>query len=146
MKNIQDNFVPYEIALELKELGFESMCFGFYRSSEDILPTTELITRISSIQTMNKVGLRIEVLAPLYQQAFDFFREKYNLDSEIGKYWHYSLTEDEERNRKTFYRYTISNFKLSRKDYLIHLSMDRPYQKYKDAELACLKQLILICK
>ena len=55
-------FVPYEQALALKELGFDEPCFGYYDEGGNLY--TEMV----------------EVLkAPLYQQAFRFFREKHNV-------------------------------------------------------------------
>ena len=30
MSNLQKEFVPYEIALKFKELGFDEPCFGWY--------------------------------------------------------------------------------------------------------------------
>lgn len=52
-----DNFLPYQQALDLKELGFDEECFDYYD----------------------------QVPAPLYQQAFKFFRDKYNFLYSIGK-------------------------------------------------------------
>ena len=37
MKNIKDNFIPYEEAKELKELGFDEECFGRYSHSQSSL-------------------------------------------------------------------------------------------------------------
>jgi hypothetical protein len=56
-------FIPYEQALELKELGFDEPC-------------------MSSRDMNNDKGL---IQLPLYQQAFRWFREKYILDFGIDK-------------------------------------------------------------
>ena len=63
---MNNNFTPYEEALELKELGFNEQCFGYYVGNE-------LITSINEI--LNSTDLLI-ISAPLYQQAFKFLREK----------------------------------------------------------------------
>ena len=58
-------FIPYEQALELKALGFNEPCFKVY----------DTMGYVQDEQTMLKMGLDY-CLAPLYQQAFRWFREK----------------------------------------------------------------------
>jgi hypothetical protein len=61
-------FVTYKQALALKELGFDEPCFGYYNYNGthffDYKPKTD-------DKNLTK--------APLYQQAFRWFREKYGL-------------------------------------------------------------------
>ena len=61
-------FIPYEQALELKQLGFDETCFRYY-------------TKHGYLDDYTPIGLSayFSCHAPLYQQAFRFFREKYNL-------------------------------------------------------------------
>ena len=64
-------FVTYEQALALKELGFDEPCFGTW-------------DRPDKLWTGNPVNGVLDIpediiLAPLYQQAFRWFREKYNM-------------------------------------------------------------------
>lgn len=72
-----EEFIPYEQALALKELGFDKeICFSrwtTYPDGEGYLDTTG-----HSIY-QGQDDLNRQCLAPLYQQAFRFFREKYNL-------------------------------------------------------------------
>ena len=63
---MNNNFTQYQEALELKELGFNEQCFGYYVGNE-------LITSINEI--LNSTELLI-ISAPIYQQAFKFLREK----------------------------------------------------------------------
>ena len=59
-------FVKYEQALALKELGFDEPCIGYYDEGGNLY--TEMV----------------EVLkAPLYQQAFRWFRENHGLYNEM---------------------------------------------------------------
>jgi hypothetical protein len=52
---MEKEFVPYELAVKLKELGFDEPCFGYYDEGGNLY--TEMV----------------EVLkAPLYQQAINF--------------------------------------------------------------------------
>lgn len=61
-------FVPYEIALKLKEKGFDEPCFKVY-DNQSFLQEEEV---------MDELKLE-KILAPLYQQVIDWFREKHNL-------------------------------------------------------------------
>jgi hypothetical protein len=61
---MEKEFVSYEIALELKELGFDEECFKYY-------------TNTGELYLSNLYGIH----APTYSQAFRFFREKYKLPS-----------------------------------------------------------------
>ena len=62
--SLASQFVPYELSLKLKNIGFNEPCFGgwdddkiwYYHPDSDII-----------------------VDAPLWQQAFDWFREKHSL-------------------------------------------------------------------
>ena len=68
---MKDQFVTYEIALALKELGFDEECFGYYKIDEQ-----ELIDEKWG-QHPNKSSWTIN--APLWQQVIDFIWEKYHI-------------------------------------------------------------------
>ena len=79
-------FIPYEQALELKELGFDERTLrAYYKESEQLLD-------IGS-------GNMYDTKAPLYQQAFRWFREKHGLYPEIGLH---------DREDEKTWRFTIS--------------------------------------
>ena len=64
-------FVPYQIALDMKSIGFDEPCFGYY------------LELINPIEGLLKIGLDNNYLqAPLYQQAFRWLYQK--LDIERG--------------------------------------------------------------
>ena len=112
---MKNEFIPYEQALALKELGFDKPCLAAYLKAGRFLDISEYV---------NHGDYRI--LAPLYQQAFRWFREKYNLKSWI-----------EEHTEDTFI-YEIRPHKLSDyKEGEIYV-----YKTYEETELACLKKLI----
>ncbi len=73
---MNNNFLPYEQALKLKQLGFDEECFQFYMHSN-------LLT--SNLVHLNHINEDLFAKAPLYQQAFKFFRDKYNFLYSIGK-------------------------------------------------------------
>ena len=77
---MEKEFIPYEQALELKELGFKEKCGAHYLGEgEEYLELKWEIYRNDSINTSKLIQ------APLYQQAFRFFREKYEFTYSIGK-------------------------------------------------------------
>jgi hypothetical protein len=71
-------FIPYEQALELKELGFKEECAAHYLDVDDL----ELKWKIYRNISFNTDKC---LQAPLYRQAFRFFREKYEFTYSIGK-------------------------------------------------------------
>ena len=86
MKNL---FVPYEIALALKEKGFYEPCLGAYINTCDEIdiemgnfkePILYISATYNSIEYKNSENI---ILAPLYQQVIDWFREKHKIQIEI---------------------------------------------------------------
>jgi len=142
--NYEKDFVPYEQALALKELGFDEPCFGryYYKESYPMLnpqsEETELVFEFGQYIKQTKVT----ILAPLYQQAFRWFREKYGLrnsitdfiDDETGIEWDYEIAiigtdVDEKGNYNPIVDYSTDD-------------ETRKFKTYEEAELACLKKLI----
>lgn len=81
MKDIKDNFIPYEEAKQLKELGFNEPCFKFYYNDgelSDNYPTTEMLNYINCNFSDSSLSNKHLFLcsSPLWQQAWEFFREK----------------------------------------------------------------------
>ena len=73
---MKKEFVNYEIALSLKELEFDELCFSFYNTEKKLYNSEGYYKKGYNV-------LNEEVVAPLYQQAFRFFREKYRLEGAI---------------------------------------------------------------
>ena len=74
---MEKEFISYEQALALKELGFDEECLGWYVSKTSQTLEIELVKQENL--------LRDAIIAPLYQQAFRWFREKYDLHSYIDR-------------------------------------------------------------
>jgi len=110
------DFIPYEQALELKELGFDEPCFGWF---------TDSYLRIGAVVESKHVQGEGEILAPTYSQAFTWFREKYQIDS-----WIYPNLNG---------LYSVSIVRRG-----VGLGKVSEYQTYPEAELACLIKLIEI--
>jgi hypothetical protein len=72
---MEKEFVPYQQALELKELGFDEPCFGkFYHNHLEIGGSW-----LNSEFNKDEKDGNIFTSAPLYQQVFKWFREKHSL-------------------------------------------------------------------
>jgi hypothetical protein len=109
---MKKEFVPYELALRLNELGFDEKCIMHwwkgklsYYQMGDFSPT--------------------HTSAPIYSQAFRWFREKYKLNQLVTRLpKHYVGVIDSE-------------------DGIIQLFYQR-HDTYEEAELACLEKLLEI--
>jgi len=123
-------FIPYEEALAMSELGYEYDNFGNYYIFNDG-GTLAYDDDRHRILTDNPDVCLGEISAPLYQEAFRWFREKYNLLHTVN------IDLSNNLNDKV-YIYTIE-------DHLGNI-VDRSeeYNTYEEAELACLKKLIEI--
>jgi hypothetical protein len=89
-------FVPYEQALALKELGFDEPClFAYNQDDENKLMTAPQLSsyQINSGKNSDKGKLN-KVSAPLYQQAFKWLYQKLDIkngtmpldtESQLGK-------------------------------------------------------------
>jgi len=129
-------FIPYEQALELKELGFDQPCFGWFRTT--LLPSnfteyfleTELSLNEEFTDLINSNFTGGACSAPLYQQAFRWFREKYNIDGFVR------IEPLNEKYGFVIYNREKGNFKEFYAD----------YNSVEEAELACLNRLIEIVK
>jgi hypothetical protein len=151
---MKKEFVPYKQALELKELGFNEPCFALYSAIEGenhkfLWATSSIDHIIETIKKGNKFfddskgdKTRIQhfiknsytentITAPLYQQAFKFFREKYGYDVSIKK-----CTPNE-------YKFEIEQLFVEGDNYYF---IDFVFKTYEEAELACLIKLIEIVK
>ena len=124
---MKNEFIPYEQALALKELGFDEPCFGYYTGDKK-----HLIIR-PSMGRRNEDLNDIVCTAPLYQQAFRWFREKHN-------FHHY--IEPIHRNSKIQYEYCVVNSSEDAKEF----NEDDIISTYEEAELECIKKLIEIVK
>jgi len=75
---MEKEFVTYEIALELKELGFNEPCFGYYYTLNGKDWKFIEKTEYHRLDDEMNIGSKFTLLAPLYQQVFRWFEEKYS--------------------------------------------------------------------
>ena len=67
---MKKQFVTYEIALKLKELGFDEKCSAVYRTGR--------LYPILGFEKINSLKQSV-IAAPLWQQVIDWFREQHLL-------------------------------------------------------------------
>ena len=129
---MKKEFVPYEQALSLKELGFDKITFGVYYISDD---KHEVVVSNGPYNYGKNTGIykKYNVLTPTFSQAFRWFREKYNLIPDIQYYgnWNFEI-------------FRIGEFAEPMDD----VNVDYTFKggTYEEAELECLKKLIEIVK
>lgn len=132
MNTIEKEFVPYKESLELKELGFNEPCFGYYNDNNEFT----FFVDVRSCNTNTEFGFF--PTAPTFSQAFRWFRKNYRLTASI------TPCSDGE------YIFTIYNLNKCDLDIFVEdieeLESENTYDEYEEAELACLKELIKIVK
>jgi hypothetical protein len=131
---MEKEFIPYAEALALKELGFDEPCFGSYVKLTETQNTFFMNDVVDEIDRETPLHKSLITKAPLYQQAFRWFREKYsNIEfslplkkqKDLGVFWGGFIQTENDNFGKSY----GSNFKT-----------------YEEAELECLKKLIEIVK
>ena len=120
---MEKEFVTYEQALALKELGFDGETLKVYSTRWPKLMDEEYAVRFDVDY----------VLAPLKQQLFRWFREKYNLNSFIELVYQDGIKYD-------FVLY------VDKKEEECENYGDGPYKTYEEAENACIDKIIEIAK
>jgi hypothetical protein len=106
---MKNEFIPYEQALALKGLGFDEPCFGWFDTGW---------LRVGCFESEYVQGLG-DLPAPLYQQAFRWFREKHGL--------------------RHFIEYDNGHYNA-----VVQSSLVYHCDTHEEAELACLNRLIIL--
>ena len=139
---MKKEFVPFELAVKLKELGFDEPCFGYYVDGElrginlgiEQLGGIEPYYQRFGFHTLSNHNIdnpnKIVVTAPTFSQAFRWFREKHNIDGLLHKTaegsYYFWITECEYENYNHYKYYNQMVY----------------FNTYEEAELACLERLI----
>jgi hypothetical protein len=125
-------FIPYKLALELKQLGFDEPCFGYYYTLNGKDWKFADDKQYDSLDEFYNIGSMFTISAPLYQQAFRFFHNKYRL--------HIGFSKRISRNNEDYWASDIHFIDT-------HIPQHTVFaDTYEDAELACLEKLIEIVK
>ena len=124
----KNEFIPYEEALAIHELGFykhvkPTLISFYYRNGELIFTTTP----DSFLFEQDEI-----IPAPLYQQAFRWFREAHNIEACVSCFYNDKLGIPYEK--REYHAFIICKGVTSKSK----------YKTYEEAELACLRKLIEI--
>jgi hypothetical protein len=135
---MEKEFTPYDRALKLKQLGFDEPCFVLYKASN----SNQLAYPNHGITTNSQLsqGDSNNIAAPLFSQAFRFFRENYSLGHEIS--CPYSSTHFG-KNVKIINEGKFESF-ITDEEQLSFTDEDFLHDSYEEAELAALDKLIEI--
>lgn len=139
---MQENFTPYNEAIELKKLRYTEPCFSFYSCDNKdkiyyCVDPDDLTLNWDnhSKHDYNNLSYVYRTSAPLYQQVFKWFRDKHNLQSVIE-----SNANHEIHGKKT---YSITIFYSFGNCFF---DKEGEYNTYEEAELSCVQKLIEILK
>jgi hypothetical protein len=119
---MRNEFIPYEQALELKELGFDEPCLGKIYADGG----SEQLSY--PYKNSDQIGKVTSCSAPLYQQVFRWFREKHSLYHSIDPLG-YNMCIGLVGQLGKLQSCNVPN-----------------YGTYEEAELECIKELISIVK
>jgi len=124
-------FVNYNQALKLKELGFDEPCFGFYQLEygeiRPIMVDDNEQYRLTGYRTCKNSEIpKHYTSAPTFSQAFRWFREKYGMIFTLiaSTYYYPSVS----------FINTDGNSEIELGE----------FETYEEAEIACLEKLIEI--
>ena len=133
---MEKEFIPYEQALALKELGFDEPCVAFSYKKSEFGFVADKVYLVDSLEdlTWNFDNLGYYYSRPTFSQAFRWFREKYG-------YFTSPNESDDDISKK--YDWLISK-NLGESKIFIQFIGYR--DSYEEAELECLKKLIEIVK
>ena len=118
-------FVPYELAVKLKKLGFNEPCFFAFDNCSTPMRCTDLRTNEQKFEGVN-YNSSTYTSQPTFSQAFRWFRAN-------GFLIHFSSHD-----------YNIHDFYIKWQPNKSILS--DAYDTYEESELACLEKLIEIAE
>jgi hypothetical protein len=131
IKLLEKEFVPYEIARQMYLYGYDEPCFAHYSSA---FAGHESYLIIGSLVRQQEEYYNQLCSAPLKQQAFRWFKEKYQLNGIINYYPNVKKWDC-----------SAYSLLLSGMEYVkLRNEEDRltKYDTYEEAELESLKKLI----
>jgi hypothetical protein len=115
---MEEQFLNYQQALALKELGYDEETFGFYEKGKFVF----------FYDTYDNYELLLNCYAPLKQQAFRWFRKNYGLNVIIDQ------TQADYRSA------------IQQRPIVHYYHIDKCFETYEEAEDACINKLIEIAK
>ena len=142
-------FIPYEQALKLKELGFDEPCMAYYELNNKEVQVVGVNQRYNDPSLLTIT----DFCAPLYQQAFRWFRERvlnriqFETDYMEGAFVLLPLMYMNKYEILVLPYSTSFNYDIITGEKIPYYGKARfvftnSYPTYEEAELACLTKLI----
>ena len=126
---MEKELVPYELAAKLKAIGFNEPCMFVH----DTWGNTKNWTEDGEGEHRNShINASIYYSAPLFQQAFRWFREKYNLICRVDVTSYGCPLNEQEFYCEITSKNGTASYKI--------------FNTYEEAELDCLSKLIELVK
>ncbi len=108
----------------MKALGYDEPCFAYWGAADDLSMDSN---------RKNNPARKTECVAPTWQQAFRWFREKHGL---------YGIPE--ERALLNTFSYPVKSNKEGAITFIVYGGYPLNFESYGEAETACLEKLIEI--
>lgn len=140
---MEKEFVPCELAVKLKELGFDEKCFAYFEMNGKFHPMGNILTPDGIYfgefdpNYQYKPDLTPLIAAPLWQQIFDWFREKHNVHSYIN------LTNIQGELTYHVNICSVDKHEVGLSRVVLCNLFD--FKTYEEAKEVCLEKLIEIC-
>ncbi len=130
---MEKEFVPYELALELIQLGFDEPCFAYATMEYKDVIHCGIGFKVNKESDLPTKPFGV----PTWQSAFRWFREKYGLVMSIPP---------SEQNNLIEFKGVIYIYKQIRLGNTVDILHCKFYNSHEQAQLECLKKLIEIVK
>ena len=133
------DFVPYEVALDLKNLGFNEVCYGhsYTEMDEDFHLDIIPLMKNSDWESVGAISI------PMQHQAFRWLRDEHGY---MAVLFDITIIASDKKG----HRYGYECWNLSDPDFYMAgidpLSTPFGFLEYEEAGLDCIKQLIEIIK
>ena len=130
-------FVDKQLAIKLKEKGFDRPCFGFYNPIQDELQlycaNNKDVTYKNILTSVYKNKVLVD--APTIEQVLEWLREEKDIDIVI-----------EPIDRNTIYiggeKYILAIYFCGKRDYKIHKDNNDKFVKWEDACIAGIEYVV----
>jgi hypothetical protein len=131
------NFIDKQLAIKLKEKGFDRPCLGFYNPIQDELQlycaNNKDVTYKNILTSVYKNKVLVD--APTIEQVLKWLREEKDIDIVI-----YPI------DRNTIYmggeKYILSIYFCGKRDYKIHKDNNDKFVKWEDACIAGIEYVV----
>jgi hypothetical protein len=80
---LEKEFIPYDLALKMKFLGFKEPCFGFHYVNPINNSYTEFKYGMAIFKITSSEITKGHILAPTFSQCFNWFRKNHMLSGAV---------------------------------------------------------------